>query len=503
MSRYRAALAAAARGWPVVPLRPHGKVPALRGWDDEATLDRDRIRHWWSRRAYNLLTGLTCDTPTWKENRGRLICRTSATSRSGGCVEVHSGSESRDVGAIVLPSWGGVVAAEGVVPWLVVDPEGVPVEPVRRFLADFVAQDNRPGSVRSYAYGLLRWWRWLRVVGVDWDQATSAEVRDLVLWLKHTTKPRRSARTVSATTAGTVNPITRKQYLDDRYKPRTVRHSNAVVRSFYEFWIEIGEGPLVNPVPLARGRGRRSNEHHNPLEPFRPDGRLRYNPTVPKQKPRAMPDERWNELFAALRSNRDRAILALAVGNAARSSELLGVRPADLDWGEQLVRVVRKGSRTEQWLPASPDAFVWLRLYLAELGDPLDPNQPLWWTQRRRDYGDGLRRQPLNYEALRAVFRRVNALLATNWSMHDLRHTAAIRMSRDEQLSMRDVQVILGHAHLSTTADVYLVEEDTEVIRRVHQHFVDRENQAQAPQPPVASGYDGRDLEVLFGGGLR
>ena len=57
-----------------------------------------------------------------------------------------------------------------------------------------------------------------------------------------------------------------------------------------------------------------------------------------------MPDERWNELFAALRSNRDRAILALGISNGARASELLGVRGVDLDWGEQLVRVSRKGS---------------------------------------------------------------------------------------------------------------------------------------------------------------
>lgn len=56
--RLRAALAAAARGWPVVPLRPHDKVPALRGWDREATLDRDRIRRWWSRHAYNV--GISC-----------------------------------------------------------------------------------------------------------------------------------------------------------------------------------------------------------------------------------------------------------------------------------------------------------------------------------------------------------------------------------------------------------------------------------------------------------
>jgi integrase len=98
---------------------------------------------------------------------------------------------------------------------------------------------------------------------------------------------------------------------------------------------------------------------------------------------------------------------------------------------------------------------VWIRLYLAGL-DPLEPQEPLWWTLRRRDHGGGLRRQPVNYEALRAVFKRVNVLLGTNYSMHDLRHTAALRMSRDESLTMRDVQVILGHAHLSTTADVYL-----------------------------------------------
>ncbi|MGI8312935.1 tyrosine-type recombinase/integrase [Saccharopolyspora hattusasensis] len=404
----------------------------------------------------------------------------------------------RDLGLIRLPRWGRVVQAADVVPWQVVDPDGRPVEPVQRFLRDFVAQGNRPGSVRSYAYVLLRWWRWLVAVGVDWDKATSSEVRDLVLWLGQAAKPRNSPRTTSIGTAGTVNPKSRKRYLGDQYEPRTVRHGNAVVRSFYQFWIELGGGPLVNPVVLDRG-GRRPNAHHNPLEPFRAEGRLRYNPKVPKRKPREMPDERWNELFAALRSNRDRAILAVAVSNGARASELLGLRGVDLDWGEQLVRVFRKGTDAEQWLPASSEAFVWIRLYLAELGS-LEQNEPLWWTLRRRDHGDGLRRQPMNYEALRAVFRRVNVLLGTNYSMHDLRHTAAIRMSRDEALSMRDVQTILGHVHLSTTADVYLVEDEAQVVRRVQQHLVDREQNAQQLPPPMAVGYDDGDLSVLFGG---
>jgi integrase len=335
------------------------------------------------------------------------------------------------------------------------------------------------------------------VIEVEWDQVTSAEVRDFVLWLGQAVKPRLAARTVSAATAGMINPVTGKQYLDDSFQPRTVQHGNAVLRSFYEFWIEAGSGPLVNPVVLDR-RGGRAHAHHNPLEPFGAGGRIRYNPKIPRRRPREIPDEQWKALFAALRSDRDRAILALAVSNGARASEILGIRGVDLDWGEQLVRVCRKGSGAEQWLPASPEAFVWIRLYLAGIG-PLGPDELIWRTLRRRADG-GKSRGPLGYEALRAVFRRVNALLGANYSAHDLRHTCSLRMARDEHLSLRDVQVILGHAHLSTTAGVYLAEDEQNVIHRVSQHLTARGQRQPLLLPPVAAGYDPADLAVLLGG---
>ena len=108
----------------------------------------------------------------------------------------------RDIAAIVLAQWGRVVKSEGEVSWLVVGPDGVVVEPIRRFLSDFVARGNRLGSVRSYAFALLRWWRWLQAVDVEWNQATPSEARDLVLWLKQASKPRRSPRTKSAAYRG-------------------------------------------------------------------------------------------------------------------------------------------------------------------------------------------------------------------------------------------------------------------------------------------------------------
>ena len=179
---------------------------------------------------------------------------------SGGFVE-------RDIASIRLPQWGRVVEAEGVVPWLVIDPDGNPVEPVQRFLRDFVARGNRVGSVRSYAYGLLRWWRGWRPSAWTGTRRHRLRSRTSFCGCGQAPKPRNSARTGSAATAGTINAVTRKRYLGDQYEPRTVRHGNAVLRSFYEYWIELGGGPLVNPVVLDR-RGRRPNEHHNP-RPFR------------------------------------------------------------------------------------------------------------------------------------------------------------------------------------------------------------------------------------------
>ena len=47
------------------------------------------------------------------------------------------------------------------------------------------------------------------------------------------------------------------------------------------------------------------------------------------------------------------------------------------------------------------------------------------------------------------MFCRANAALGANWTLHDLRHTAAYRMARDPEMPLTDVQWVLGHAHLS------------------------------------------------------
>lgn len=239
---------------------------------------------------------------------------------------------SRDLTIVRLPRWGCVKSVGSPPSWLVLDDAGAPIEPVRIYLREFAARGNRPTSVRSYAYVLLRWWRWLEAVDVEWDRASAAEVRDLVLWLQ--ANPKSPTGRIAV---GSVNAVTGKPVLGSGYAARTIRHTNAVLASFYDFWVEEASTLLVNPVTRRPTGDSRANAHHNPLRPYRPVGGYRYNPKLPRRLPRAMSDEQWTAVFGQLRSNRDRALLALAVSRGARAGELLGIRGCDVNWGEQLV----------------------------------------------------------------------------------------------------------------------------------------------------------------------
>lgn len=54
MPRLTSALALAADGFFVFPLKPKQKTPAFEGWQQLATRDAATIREWWSRRDYNV-----------------------------------------------------------------------------------------------------------------------------------------------------------------------------------------------------------------------------------------------------------------------------------------------------------------------------------------------------------------------------------------------------------------------------------------------------------------
>jgi hypothetical protein len=234
----------------------------------------------------------------------------------------------RDVAVLKVARVGRVAeTGDPLRPFVLLDENGAEVPVVSEFLHHMLADDARPSSLRSYAYELLAWFRFLRAIEVAWDAAGRAEARDFALWLKTVKKPARPRRP-DAPAPGTVNPLTGKATPGRNYAPRTRRHARAAIRSFYEYHREMHGRPLINPFPQAKGIDDGSlNAHHNPMQPFRqPPRRAAYQPKEPKPAPRSIPDQAFNELFAGLTSNRDRALIAFYISTGARAAELLARR---------------------------------------------------------------------------------------------------------------------------------------------------------------------------------
>lgn len=407
----------------------------------------------------------------------------------------------RELAQLEVPLAGALVATgEPFEPFKLVDASGQSIGPAAAYFSELLACGRSAKTLRSYGMDLLRWFRFLSALEVQWDQATRAEARDFCRWLQAARKPVRphwrypDGGGPASGTAAAAKTVPRLGATPEgqRYAAVTVAHCESVLRSFYEFHIEAETGPMLNPFPLARSRpGSRAPAQHDSAEGFGARRRGRYRPKVVTRSPKAIPDKQFDQLFAALGSHRDRALVAFWVSTGARASELLGATVADADPGQQLIAVIRKGTGALQPLPAAPDSFVWLRLYQSQVQGlvPAGRDEPLWWTLRRPF-------RALTYDAARAMFNRANASLGTDWSLHDLRHTAAYRMARDPQMPLTDVQWVLGHAFLSTTQR-YLNPVTEEVIAGVLAFHARQLLRDQGPTP--APGYRPESMQILFG----
>lgn len=101
--------------------------------------------------------------------------------------------------------------------------------------------------------------------------------------------------------------------------------------------------------------------------------------------------------------------------------------------------------------------------------------------------------RPLSYDAFRGVLGRVNRLLGTNWSTHDLRHTFSIR-ALDGGMPLHELQELLGHESLETTS-IYTKPRPEDVIAHHQAVFSGRPATAESA---TSVHYDPAELSILF-----
>jgi integrase/recombinase XerD len=210
--------------------------------------------------------------------------------------------------------------------------------------------------------------------------------------------------------------------------PRSVARRVAAVRGFYKFLIV----------------DRRLE--HNPADDLRP-------PSAWPALPKFLSIEQVDALIAQPDVStplglRDRAMIELLYATGLRVSELVAVRMADLHLDEQYLTCIGKGSK-ERLVPMGAAAADWIRRYHREARPEL----------AKRPQGKGAaslflnaRGGPISRIGFWKVLKRYGreAALPRSLSPHVLRHSFATHLL-ERGADLRAIQMMLGHADLSTT----------------------------------------------------
>ena len=144
---------------------------------------------------------------------------------------------------------------------------------------------------------------------------------------------------------------------------------------------------------------------------------------------------------------RDRTMLELMYASGLRVSEIVTLKTIALGLNEGVVRIVNGKGGKERLVPFGAEAGLWLRRYLAEARVTLLEGKNCNEVFVGRHTGSGLTRQ-----AFWALIKRY-ALIANipiALSPHTLRHAFATHLL-NHGADLRVVQLLLGHADISTT----------------------------------------------------
>ncbi|MDQ3267625.1 MAG: site-specific tyrosine recombinase XerD [Pseudomonadota bacterium] len=173
-------------------------------------------------------------------------------------------------------------------------------------------------------------------------------------------------------------------------------------------------------------------------------------PKLPRNLPKTLTEEDIDMLLQAPDTDaplgmRDRTMLEVLYASGLRVSELISLSIAQISLDMGVVRVMGKGNK-ERLVPLGEEALDWVRRYLVDarpalLGDKL--NAAMFVTQR----GTAMTRQMFWYLIKRHA---KHGGLHKPLSPHTLRHAFATHLL-NHGADLRVVQLLLGHADISTT----------------------------------------------------
>ncbi len=165
---------------------------------------------------------------------------------------------------------------------------------------------------------------------------------------------------------------------------------------------------------------------------------------------------------------RNKALFELIYSSGLRRSEVTGLKIADVDFFNGVVKVLGKGNK-ERFVPVTDEALQAIKEYLAHRANP-QPQDALFLNKNGT---------PLTGDGLAYVFKNlaISSGVARKVSPHSLRHSFATHLL-NSGCDLRSLQEMLGHKTLSATQVYTHVSLDK--IKEVYEHAHPKNKESQA-----------------------
>ena len=226
-------------------------------------------------------------------------------------------------------------------------------------------------------------------------------------------------------------------------KPRTTSRLVSSLKRFYQF---------------ALREGLRSDDPAAELD----------SPKLPRSLPKSLSEEEVEAILGAPNVEtpqglRDRAMLETLYASGLRVSELVGLKAQQVSLDMNVIRVLGKGSK-ERLTPLGEEAAAWIARYQREA-------RPLLLGARKSDaLFVTARGGPMTRQSFWLLVKRYAqaAAIGRAISPHTLRHAFATHLI-NHGADLRVVQLLLGHADISTTQIyTHVARERLKALHRKH-----------------------------------
>jgi site-specific recombinase XerD len=212
-----------------------------------------------------------------------------------------------------------------------------------------------------------------------------------------------------------------EQQVKQGLRPTTVNRRLATLRTFFEFLASAEpDRPWPNPVLWRRHKVKQG-----------------------EALPRDLSDATVRALFAAIDSERDRALFGLMIGAGLRVGEVADLQLTDLEaptLPDQMARLrVRGKGRKERIVWLTPPLYATVQAWLGVR--PQSTSEHLFLNQHGRS---------LSVDGIQYLLKQHAKRAQVQVTCHQLRHTFARRLA-EQEMPIESLSKLLGHTQVTTT----------------------------------------------------